>query len=85
GFRARAVTIELLFHAQHEVPHRGIDPFVLFTQSLQDPAMGYFMLGMEKKFDGDRTGAKAALEAALATPHLPEEYRQQVQRAIADL
>jgi len=50
-----------------------------------DASMGYFMLGMEKKFDGDRTGAKAALEAALATPHLPEEYRQQVQRAIADL
>ena len=50
-----------------------------------DGAVGRFMLAMEKKLDGDRSGAKAALEDALSQAELPDEYREQAQRALADL
>ncbi len=48
-------------------------------------AVGQFMLGIEKKFDGDRAGAKAALQAALELEHLPDEYRTQAEKALAEL
>ncbi|MEM7676383.1 MAG: tetratricopeptide repeat protein, partial [Myxococcota bacterium] len=38
-----------------------------------DAALGHFMLGIEKKFDGDRAGAKASLLAAQAMGDLPDE------------
>ena len=50
-----------------------------------DRAIGAFMLGMEKKFEGDRPGALQALKAALAQPELPDEYRGQAERALSDL
>ena len=48
-------------------------------------AMGRFMLAMEKKFDGDRAGAKEAFEDALTLAELPDEYREQATRALAEL
>ena len=50
-----------------------------------DQAVGEFMLGMEKKFDGDRAGAKAALTLAVGRSDLPGEYRTQAEKALADL
>lgn len=50
-----------------------------------DQALGRFMLGIEKKFDGDRAGAKTNLEAALAQPDLPSDYVAQAERALRDL
>ena len=43
------------------------------------------MLGIEKKFDGDRAGAKAELRGALTQAELPMEYREQAERALQDL
>ncbi len=50
-----------------------------------DAALGRFMMAMEKKFDGDRAGAKAAFQDALSGGSLPPEYREQAERALADL
>lgn len=50
-----------------------------------DQALAWFMLGMEKKFDGDRPGAREAFDSALAQGHLPNEYVAQARRAITDL
>jgi Flp pilus assembly protein TadD len=54
------------------------------SKSPEDAAIGNFMLGMEYKFDGDRTLAKQHFTTALAGP-LPGPERLQCEAALKEV
>lgn len=89
--QARSVLIEAL-HALG----KGKEAEGLRSESVRDlerisggegveAAMAAAWLGFERKHDGDRRGAKSALEAALAHPDLPDTERAAVRSALAQL
>ncbi|MBK8014958.1 MAG: hypothetical protein IPK13_26875 [Deltaproteobacteria bacterium] len=50
-----------------------------------DGALAAWMLGMELKFDGDRSGARAALKRALDAELLPADAKASAERALKSL